>query len=373
MRDRIKIAYLSIGGHIHTERWLGYFVERGHEVDLLTAQPSPIPGVRVHDIRTGIPVKPLHYAVALRKVKRILGEIGPDLLHTHFLTGYGYWGAFSGFHPFILTVWGDDVYLTPHESFLKGKLARRVLAQADLVTGDSADILKHAAAMGADPERCHLVLWGVDLESFHPGVGSDVRSRLGIPAEAPVVISIRSFTQPYYNIDTIVSTVPKVHAEFPEAHYIFAGNEGDDSAFRQMAAGLGIDERAHFVGRIPHDELATYLVASDVFVSVPSVDATAVSLLEAMACGTCALVSDLPSALEWVTHEESGLAVPPRDAAALTDAILRLLRSPELRRRMGETGVGVIHARADHRAHMARMEELSLDLVERWKDHGSNA
>ena len=40
----------------------------------------------------------------------------PDLLNTHFLTGYGYWGHFSGFHPNVLTVWGDDVYVTPFES-----------------------------------------------------------------------------------------------------------------------------------------------------------------------------------------------------------------------------------------------------------------
>jgi len=75
----MRIAYLSIGGHIHTERWLRYFVERGHEAHLLTVQPSPIEGVRVHDIRTGIPLKPLHYAVALRRVRRILAEIRPDV------------------------------------------------------------------------------------------------------------------------------------------------------------------------------------------------------------------------------------------------------------------------------------------------------
>ena len=147
----MRIAYLSIGGHIHTRRWLEYFVERGHEVHLLTVQPSPIEGVTVHDIRTRIPWKPLHYAVALHQVRRILRHLSPDLLHTHFLTGYGYWGACSRFHPFIMTVWGDDVYLTPHQSFLKGRLARHVLREADLVTGDSRDILDHAIAMGLTP------------------------------------------------------------------------------------------------------------------------------------------------------------------------------------------------------------------------------
>jgi len=366
----MRIAYLSIGGHIHTERWLTHFVERGHEVHLLTVQPAPIEGVEIHDIRTGIPVKPLHYAVALRAVRRILARLEPDLLHTHFLTGYGYWGAFSGFHPFVLTVWGDDVYLTPGQSFLKGKLARFALRRADLITGDSRDILDHAVRMGADPGRCEVVQWGVDLQSFRPDAPSDVRERLGIPRDAPVVISIRSFTQPYYNIDVILRAVPRILAERPATRFIFAGNEGDDAGFRRLANDLGIDERARFVGRIPHEELPAYLVASDVFLTVPSVDATAVSLLEAMACGTPVVVSSLASALEWVEDGSSGLVVPPLDRKALEDAILSLIDDPGLRRRLGEESARIVGERADHRVHMARMEELCERAVAEWSKRG---
>ena len=363
----MRIAYLSIGGHIHTERWLGYFVERGHDVHLMTVQPEPIEGVTIHDIRTSIPFKVLHYAVALRKVKRILAELEPDLLHTHFLTGYGYWGAFAGFHPHVLTVWGDDVYLTPQQSFLKGRLARMALQRADLVTGDSADILEKTIEMGAPADACHVVQWGVDLKAFRPDALSDVRERLGIPAEAPVVISIRSFTQPYYNIDVIVRAMPAILEQRPDTHFIIAGNEGDDSELRALAGGLAIDERAHFVGKIPHDELPAYLVTSDAFLTVPSVDATAVSLLEAMACGTPVVVSSLDSALEWVTDGKNGLVVEPRDQEALESAILTLIDSPHLRREFGAISAAMIGERADHNVHMARMEKLCLELVERWR------
>ena len=366
----MRIAYLSIGGHIHTERWLGYFVERGHEVHLMTVQPSPIPGVTIHDIRTGIPFKPIHYAVALRKVRSILAAIRPDLLHTHFLTGYGYWGAFSGFHPNILTVWGDDVYLTPHTSFLKNRLARLVLRRADLVTGDSRDILDKSIEMGARGEVCHVVQWGVDLDSFRPDAQSDVRSRLGIPDDAPIVISIRSFTQPYYNIDVIVKAIPAVLETRPDTHFVIAGNEGDDSALRQLAAGLSLDERTHFVGKIPHDDLPAYLVASDAFLSVPSVDATAVSLLEAMACGTPVIVSNLDSALEWVTDGVNGLVVKPGERQELERAILQVLDSHDLRKTFGHRSVEIVRRRADHRKHMARMEQLCVDLVAKHSSGG---
>jgi glycosyltransferase involved in cell wall biosynthesis len=363
----MRIAYLSIGGHIHTERWLRFFVERGHDVHLMTVQPEAIEGVKVYDINTGIPWKPLHYAVALRKVKRILAELSPDLLHTHFLTGYGYWGVFSGFHPNILTVWGDDVYLTPHTSFMKGRLARHALRHADLVTGDSEDILEQAVAMGAARDACHVVQWGVDLDAFRPDAPSDVRERLGIPSDAPVVISIRSFTQAYYNIDVIVHAMPGILEKRPDTHFIVAGNEGDDAEFRALAGELAVDERTHFVGRIPHEDLPAYLVTSDAFLSVPSVDATAVSLLEAMACGTPVVVSRLDSAMEWVKDGENGRVVAPRDQAGLEAAVLSLIDSPERRREFGERSAALVAEKADHNKHMARMEELCLELVERWR------
>ena len=123
----LRLAFLSIGRHIHTERWIRWFADRGHECHLLTVQPGPVPGVTVHDIRRGFGPKPLRYLWSLGEVRRILGRLEPDLLNTHFLTGYGYWGHFSGCHPNVLTVWGDDVYVTPFENGLKNWLARAAL------------------------------------------------------------------------------------------------------------------------------------------------------------------------------------------------------------------------------------------------------
>jgi glycosyltransferase involved in cell wall biosynthesis len=164
--------------------------------------------------------------------------------------------------------------------------------------------------------------------------------------------------------------MPSILEQRPETHFIIAGNEGDDAEFRALAGDLAVDERAHFVGKIPHEELPAYLVTSDAFLTVPSVDATAVSLLEAMACATPVVVSSLDSALEWVTDGVNGLVVAPRDQAALETAILTLIDSPDQRREFGRLSAGIVAEKADHDAHMARMEELCVELVERWRKRG---
>jgi glycosyltransferase involved in cell wall biosynthesis len=359
----VRLAFLSIGRHIHTERWMGYFAARGHECHLLTVQPGPLPGITVHDITASAGPKPWRYLVTLRRVRALLADLRPDLLNTHFLTGYGYWGHFSGFHPNLLTVWGDDVYVTPHENALKNWLARRALASCDALTGDSADILRHAVRLGADPCRSYRVLWGVDFTRFRPAAASQFRRAIGVEDQDLLYFSPRSYTQPYYNIDVIIAAAARVRGAQTRARFLFSGYEGDPQPFIDRAHAAGLGDSVRVLGRIPHDQFADALNAADVFISVPSVDATAVSLLEAMSCGRAIIVSSLASSLEWVDDGQSALVVPPRDVAALEAAMLRLGADAQLRARLGDAALGRARADAGFAENMAHVEGIIRHLV----------
>ncbi|MEN8005503.1 MAG: glycosyltransferase [Candidatus Krumholzibacteriota bacterium] len=359
----MRLAFLSIGRHIHTERWIRWFSDRGHECHLLTVQPGPVEGVTVHDISSGFGPKPLRYGFSLLKVRRLLKRIKPDLLNTHFLTGYGYWGRFSGFHPNVLTVWGDDVYVTPFENGLKNRLARMALSDCDALTGDSTDILDVAADLGADPDRSFRVLWGVDFDVFKPGADPQWKRNLGFADEHLLYYSPRSYTQPYYNIDTVIEAAALVKAREPRARFLFSGYEGDPGPFQRKAAAAGIEDVMAMVGRLPHREFATALQSCDVFISVPSVDATAVSLLEAMSCARGIIISDLPSSVEWIEDGFSGLVVPPRNAADLAAAMLRFAGDPEFLAAAGRQALARAHQVAGFHANMEYVDAVFKHLT----------
>jgi glycosyltransferase involved in cell wall biosynthesis len=366
----MRLAFLSIGRHIHTERWIRWFALRGHDCHLLTVQPGSVDDVTVHDITTQGPTKPWRYWRSLGRVKQVLADLQPDLLNTHFLTGYGYWGHWSGVHPNVLTVWGDDVYVTPFENPLKGWLARRALASCDALTGDSVDILKVACSrLGADPSRAYRVLWGVDHDVFAPGDAAAWRQELGFAPDDVVFFSPRSYTQPYYNIDVVIEAAAQVKAREPRARFLFSGYEGDPAPFEALVAQAGIGDETRVLGRIPHREFATALQATDVFISVPSVDATAVSLLEAMSCGHAIIVSSLASAMEWIADGENGRVVAPRDAQGLAAAMLAYAGSPDERRRHGEAALTRARAEFAFDVNMAHVDGIFRSLVEggdRW-------
>ena len=120
----------------------------------------------------------------------------------------------------------------------------------------------------------------------------------------------------------------------------------------------------HWVGRIPHGDLAGHVNACDVFLTIPSVDATAVSLLEAMACERAIVATNLPSAAEWIVENETGLTVVPRDEDGLVKAILRFLGDAELRGRVGSAAGTFVRQHADHNKNMQRVEDIYYALVE---------
>ncbi len=359
----LRLAFLSIGRHIHTERWIRWFSERGHECHLLTVQPGPVEGVTVHDITSSVGPKPLRYALSLIKVRRLLKQLKPDLLNTHFLTGYGYWGRFSGFRPNVLTVWGDDVYVTPFENAVKNRLARMALTDCDAVTGDSSDILTVAAGLGADPSRCFRILWGVDFEIFKPGRDMEWRRKLRFEDDDLLYFSPRSYTRPYYNIDTVIKAAALVMKEEPRARFLFSGYEGDPEPFRRRAAEAGIEDVMTMLGRLPHREFATALKSCDVFISVPSVDATAVSLLEAMSCASGIIISSLPSSMEWIKDGHSGLVVTPRDSRGLADAMLRFAGDPGFLASAGQAAMVTAHQVAGFETNMEYVGAIFEHLV----------
>jgi hypothetical protein len=140
----MKICYLADARSNHTRRWVEYFAKE-HEVDLITLaytrkEDTAVPeevyekmGVRVHKVS-----KPMPFLLfAPFKIRRLIKRIKPDIVHAHYVTQYGFCGAFSGFHPLAVSTWGSDVSEDPEKSKILRLLVKYALKKADLVqTGD---------------------------------------------------------------------------------------------------------------------------------------------------------------------------------------------------------------------------------------------
>ncbi len=127
-----------------------------------------------------------------------------------------------------------------------------------------------------------------------------------------------------------------------------------------LARTLGIDDRVTFVGRRSRAELRTYYSAADVFVTVPWYEPFGITPVEAMACGTPVVGSDVGGIRFSVLDGETGYLVPPRDPAAVADRIARIVADPELHERLSRQAI----ARAERLFTWAKVT-TSLEIVYR--------
>ncbi len=344
----IRICYIADSKSVHTKKWAEYFSNLGWDVHLISFdRPIPMAGVKHHFIeKVDVKSKVLRYLVnslLLKRVKREIREIGPDLIHAHYALGYGTVAALSGFHPLVISAWGDDVLKTKGVFRMAVKYS---LKKADLITCDGNSLKEGILKMGVDEGKVRIVFHGVDTEKFRPGEEADL-----------TVVSTR-LLEPSYDIETLIRAASIVVKEVPDTKFVIAGEGSEKRRLISLSEELGISDHVKFVGWLEQEELASLLSTSSVFVSTSLSDSTAVSMLEAMACGLPVVVTDVGDNRYWVRDGVNGFIVPIRDPQALARTLIRLLKDEELRRRMGEENRRIAVERADYRKEMEKMRRL---------------
>jgi glycosyltransferase involved in cell wall biosynthesis len=352
----LRIAVLGdFDGH-HTRRWLRVFVERGHELHAISyyRPQAPLPGVELHvlsdrdapsvtseegrRVRRGrslgqrLPRDVLRIVNALRYrragLRETLGAIGPDVLHAHYAVEHGFFGAFAGFHPYVVSAWGSDIFVETQR--LPGRaVARYALHRADLVTANDPAMIGRIRELGIDAAKLALIRLGAD-EAFLSAPGTSVNERLD-QAGPPTVISDRAL-EPLYNIDIVLRAFALLRHRLPEARLVVAGDGSRRKALEALTARLQIDDAVRFTGHVDRETLRQLLLDAQVYVSVPDSDSLASSTAEAMACGAFPIVSDVASQDGWITDRVNGRRVPAGSVEALADALYESLADHDLRR-----------------------------------------
>jgi len=331
----MKVVLLAPASVIHTQRWVEGLHDRGVNVVVATQHFDPSwrapPGVRVVSLPHAGASGYFRNVPALR---RLLRAERPDLLSVHYASGYGSTAALAGFRPWLLSVWGSDVYDFPYESRLKGWLLRRNLRRADAVASTSEAMARQVRCLVGDIGAIAITPFGIDTSHFVPRP----------EPHAGLVIGTVKTLAPKYGVDVLVRAFARLIAQdsapaLPLSLVIVGGGE-QRAELEALCTSLGMAARVRFIGAVPHREVPQWLNRFDVYVAVSRLNSESfgVAVLEASACGLPVVVSDAGGLPEVVIDGETGLVVPREDAAALAAALRELIDAPALRARLGRAG-----------------------------------
>ncbi|MBN2044450.1 MAG: glycosyltransferase [Anaerolineales bacterium] len=349
----MRIIYFSRDYTPHDHRFLAAMVGKGIEVHYLRLErrghqqedrmlpPGVIPvswagGLEAYD--------PRKHRALLADLRKQVRRIKPDLIHAGPVQTAAWLAAQAGFHPLVSMSWGSDLLVEAESSSQMRRLTEFTLANTDVLIGDCQAVKEKAVEFGFPAERVVTFPWGVDLKKFSPGEKhNEIRVRAGWQ-EAFVVLHLRSW-EPVYGVEVFAKAFRKAAEECPELRLLMPGNGSLAPRIRQIL--MPVNDRVHFLGQVSHEKLPTYYRAADLYVSASYSDGSSVSLMEALACGLPALVSDIPGNREWIAESEAGWLFPDGDEDVLAQG---LITAVENRNSLGENAAAarkLAEARAD--------------------------
>ncbi len=185
--------------------------------------------------------------------------------------------------------------------------------------------------------RVEIVPCGTDIDNFQPLSKARARQELGLDPDERIVLYVGRF-DPRKGIETLVRACGKLHDRFsqqsaaPKFRLVIVGgsdpNEADGAErarIEGIVQNLGLDAVTEFVGMVGHDRLPAYYTAADVCVVPSHYEPFGLVAIEAMACGTPVIASNVGGLKFTVIPEETGLLVPPQDIDGFASAIERIV------------------------------------------------
>ncbi len=183
--------------------------------------------------------------------------------------------------------------------------------------------------------KTRTIHYGVDVTRFRPVSGASLRRSLGIPRDAVVFGTVARLT-PQKGHRFLIEALPEIVHENPGALFVFAGDGPLRGSLESTASALGVRRNVLFLGF--RRDIVELMGAFDAFILPSLYEGLPNAVLEAMACGKPVIATAVDGTPEAVTHERTGLLVPPRNPSTLAEAVLRFCRDPRRMREMGRNG-----------------------------------
>jgi len=294
--------------------------EERHGLQVLHPRYPTIPGL-------GALVAPLAMALGARSTiaRLIAGGARFDAIDAHYFFPDGVAAALLArwFHlPLVITARGSDINQIAHHP-----VARRAIVWAagvaDRIITVSRALRDGVVALGADAGRTVVLRNGVDATRFRPVDRDAARSRYQVDGSRKTVVAVGRL-HPLKGFDLVIDAI----ATLPGVQLLIAGSGGERDALLARAAEHGVSDRVRLIGQQSHDDLAALYSCADVLVLASSHEGWPNVLLEAMACGTPVVATDVGGTAEIVMAPEAGLIIEQRTANAIAAALQTLFAAP---------------------------------------------
>ena len=358
----MKICYLADINSAHTHKWLNYFKNKGYDIHVISLGNGEYEGVNVHclDVTDNVMKKAsdknkLQYIKKIKRVKELVNEIKPDILHAHYATSYGLLGALANYHPYIISAWGSDVYDFPIKSPVHKMMLKYNLKKADYIFSTS-NVMKEETQKYTN-KNIEVTPFGVDINRFVPR-----RTE-----KDEVVIGTIKTLEEKYGIQYLVKAFAQLKDRNPDMNLkLRIGGKGSQEDYlKGLCRELKIYDDVTFLGFVNPDDVVKEFQNFDIAVFPSTLDSESfgVAAVEAESCGTPIVVSEVGGLMESTKPGITSLVAKKASVEDLRDKIDMLVKDKELRLKMGTAARKFVEDNYNLEDNFAYVDKLYKEIV----------
>ncbi len=342
----MKVLILADPGSAHTRNWIKALTKKRLQIVLFGFNDAEDNFFAELDVKTyslGLsydkvmsdeadPGK-LRYLSSTKKIKKIISDFKPDIVHAHYASSYGLVGVLTGFHPLVLSAWGSDIMSFPRRSVLHRSVLKFILRRCDVLQATSkflgAEVTK-LSGRGA----IHIP-FGIDTDVFGPKEGTRIFG------DDFLVIGIFKKLEEYYGVETLIRAYAKLNEFIKDikCKLIIGGSGSNERYLKGLVSDLGLSDGTVFTGQIPYSKIPDFINSVDIVVNPSHRESFGVNVLEAGACGKPVILSDIEGLKEVYKEGSSAVSFKAGNVDDLSEKLLYLIRNEAARKEIGGTAL----------------------------------
>ena len=333
----MKILYFTRGQSPHDLRFLNALAQPGHRVAVLCLE-----GGKYHEWPVGIDeiewaggktkATWFTYPRLLRSFKQVLAEFQPDVVHAGPIQRVAFIAAWVGRIPLVSMSWGSDLLKEANRNACWRWLTRYTLQHTTVLAADCQTVINKARDFGYHGPT-QIFPWGVDLHYFRPIDMGSLREQLGW--ENNCVFLCNRTMEALYGVDVVARAFVLACQKEPNLRLLLFSKGSQENAIRTFLSEGGVENKVHFGGFAALADLPDIYRSADYYLSASHSDGSSVSLMEALACGIPAIVSDIPSNQEWIAPGQQGWLFKDGDVLDLSQKMIGVSKYTEYKAMAG--------------------------------------
>jgi glycosyltransferase involved in cell wall biosynthesis len=196
-------------------------------------------------------------------------------------------------------------------------------------------------------EKIKVINNGVDEQLFKKMDKYECRQKIGINKKLNVICFVGSLAF-WQGVEYLIDSIPLVLKQFPDTEILIVGSGHQEHKLKRRARDLNIEKNINFLGWVEYKKVPLYINASDICVAPftrsrnEEIGLSPLKLYEYMACNKPIVASDINGVGNILLKYNVGIPVKPEDPNELSQALIKLLKNPDLGRKIGDNGRKIV-------------------------------